>query len=114
MMMLGGSPTSVAVPPMLDAKTSATSNGTGDTPIRSASSTVTGAISSTVVTLSRSADAIAVITTSRIMIAIGRPRARLADRMARYSKEPGAPQHSYDDHHPEEQEDDVPVDSEFI
>ena len=46
MMMLGGSPMSVAVPPMLLAITSAIKNGTGGTPSRSHSSKVTGAISS--------------------------------------------------------------------
>ena len=64
MMMLGGSPIRVAAPPMLDASTSAIRNGNGETPSRSQTSKVTGAISSTVVTLSRNADATAVISTS--------------------------------------------------
>ena len=64
MMMLGGSPTSVAAPPMLDASTSAMRNGTGRSPRRSQTRNVTGAISSTVVTLSSSADASAVRTHS--------------------------------------------------
>ena len=56
MMMFGGSPISVAVPPMLLAITSAIRNGTGEVPSRSQMSSVTGATSSTVVTLSRNAD----------------------------------------------------------
>jgi hypothetical protein len=55
MMMFGGSPTRVAVPPMLLASTSAMRNGTGLTPSRSHTSKVTGAMSSTVVTLSSAA-----------------------------------------------------------
>ena len=50
MMMFGGSPISVAAPPMLDASTSAIRYGTGLIPNRSHTSSVTGAISSTVVT----------------------------------------------------------------
>ena len=88
MMMLGGSPISVAVPPMLEAMASAIRNGIGGAPSRSHTSSVTGAISSTVVTLSSRADATAVITISMTITANGRPRARLADQMARYSKTP--------------------------
>ena len=64
MMMLGGSPTSVAAPPMFEASTSAIRNGTGRSPSRSQTRNVTGAISSTVVTLSSTADAVAVSTQS--------------------------------------------------
>ena len=88
MMMFGGSPISVAVPPMLEAIASAIRNGTGVTPSRSQTSRVTGATSSTVVTLSSSADATAVITISITITANGRPRARLADQIARYSNTP--------------------------
>jgi hypothetical protein len=49
MMMFGGSPISVAAPPMLDANTSAIRNGTGLMLSRSHTSSVTGAMSSTVV-----------------------------------------------------------------
>ncbi len=82
MMMFGGSPMRVAVPPMLDAIASAIRKGTGGTPSRSQTSKVTGAISSTVVTLSSAAEATAVIRTSRTMTANGgrgpasRPRSR--------------------------------------
>ena len=88
MMMLGGSPINVAVPPMLEAIASAIRNGIGGTPSRSHTSRVTGATSSTVVTLSSSAEATAVITISITITANGRPRARLADQIARYSNTP--------------------------
>ena len=64
MMMLGGSPTRVAAPPMLEASTSAMRNGTGRSPSRSHTRNVTGAMSRTVVTLSSTADATAVSTHS--------------------------------------------------
>ena len=83
MMMFGGSPMRVAVPPMLEAIASARRNGIGDSPSRSHTSRVTGATSSTVVTLSSSADATAVMTTRSTMVAKGRPRVRLAAQMAR-------------------------------
>ena len=60
MMMLGGSPIRVAVPPMLETMASAIRYGTGRCPSRLQTSRVTGAISSTVVTLSSSAEATAV------------------------------------------------------
>ena len=88
MMMLGGSPTKVAAPPMLEANTSAIRNGTGLIASRSHTSSVTGAISRTVVTLSSNAEATAVTRTSRIMIRSGEPLARLADQIAMYSKTP--------------------------
>ena len=88
MMMLGGSPTNVAVPPMLDANTSAIRKGTGLIDNRSHTSSVTGAINKTVVTLSSKADAKAVMSTSRIMIRSGEPFARFTDQIAMYSKTP--------------------------
>jgi hypothetical protein len=88
MMMFGGSPTSVAVPPMLEAITSAIRNGATGTPSRSHTRNVTGAISSTVVTLSSAADATAVTNTSRTITRNGRPRARLAAQIAMYSNAP--------------------------
>ena len=88
MMMFGGSPIRVAVPPMLDAIASARRKGIGGAPSRSQTSSVTGAMSSTVVTLSSRAEATAVITISITITAKGRPRARLADQIARYSKTP--------------------------
>ena len=73
---------------MLEAKTSAMMYGAARSPSRSQTRNVTGAISSTVVTLSSSADANAVISTSRIISTYGRPRLRFADQMATYSKTP--------------------------
>ena len=88
MMMLGGSPMSVAVPPMFEAIASASRNGTGEVPSRSQTSSVTGATSSTVVTLSSRAEATAVSTTSMTMTRKGRPRARFADQIAMNSNTP--------------------------
>jgi len=82
MMMFGGSPIRVAVPPMFEASASAIRNGTGGRASRSQTSRVTGAMSSTVVTLSSSADATAVIATSMTIVANGRPRVRLAAQIA--------------------------------
>src|SRR6201998_818414 len=82
MMMLGGSPISVAVPPMFDANASAIKNGAAPIASRSHTSSVTGAISNTVVTLSNRADANAVTSTSRIMMRSGEPWARLAAGIA--------------------------------
>ena len=67
----GGSPIRVAVPPMLDARVSAMMNGTGETFIWEATIKVTGTTRSTVVTLSRNAERIAVAITSRIMVRAG-------------------------------------------
>src|SRR5215211_3722323 len=88
MMMLGGSPTNVEAPPMLEANTSAIRKGAALIASRSHTSSVTGAINKTVVTLSSSADATAVTTTSKIMIRRGEPLARLADQIAMYSNTP--------------------------
>ena len=88
MMMLGGSPTSVAAPPMLEANTSAIRKGAALIANRSQTSSVTGATNNTVVTLSSNADAKAVTRTSRIMILSGDPLARLAAQIAMYSKTP--------------------------
>src|ERR1700742_1466189 len=88
MMMLGGSPTSVAAPPMLDANTSAISIGTGLISSRSQTSKVTGAIKSTETTLGSTADAAAITSIRRIMMRNGEPLARLAAQIAAYSKTP--------------------------
>ena len=111
MMMFGGSPIRVAVPPMLEASASAIRNGTGGTPSRSQTSSVTGAISSTVVTLSSSAEATAVITTS----IDHHPERAAAGPLGRPDRDvlehAGLLEHADDHHHPEQQEDDVPVDA---
>jgi hypothetical protein len=83
MMMLGGSPIRVAVPPMLEARASAIKNGAAGMARRSQIRKVTGATSSTVVTLSNSADASAVMVVRVTRMRNGRPPARLADQMAR-------------------------------
>ena len=57
-------------------------------PSRSQTSNVTGAINSTVVTLSRNADATAVISISRIITRSGDPLARFAAQIATYSNTP--------------------------
>jgi len=88
MMMLGGSPTSVAAPPMLDANTSAIRYGAALIASRSHINSVTGAINKTVVTLSSRADANPVTATNRIMIRSGLPPARLAAQSAVNSKTP--------------------------
>jgi len=83
-MILGGSPIRVAVPPMLEASASVMRNGTGSISNSSATSRVTGAKSSTVVTLSRKAEATAVTTAKMAMMAKGSPRAILAALTATY------------------------------
>ena len=88
MMMLGGSPIRVAVPPMLDGH-----RLRDQEPLRAHPDPVTHqqrhrCDSSTVVTLSRPADATAVIVHSRTSTRYGLPRARLAAQIATYSKTP--------------------------
>ena len=73
---------------MFDANTSAIRNGTGGTPSRSQTSSVTGATSSTVVTLSSAADTTPVTRTKITMIGNGRPRAFFAAQIATYSNSP--------------------------
>ena len=112
MMMFGGSPISVAVPPMLLAITSAIRNGTGEVPSRSQISSVTGATSSTVVTLSRNAESTAVISDEHDHDhGTGARFARFAAQIARYSNTPRLLEDADDDHHAQQQEDDVPVDA---
>ena len=82
MMMLGGSPISVAVPPMFDAITSMITSGIGSMSSASASRNVIGTISSTVVRLSRKAESTAVVTASDATTASGRPRETCPARIA--------------------------------
>ena len=63
-MMLGGSPMSVAVPPKFEARISGIRNTNGDIPKTTAISSVTGVKRSMVVTLSRKALVTAVTTQS--------------------------------------------------
>ena len=88
MMMFGGSPIKVAAPPMFEANTSAIRNGTGSIRSRSHTSRVTGAMRSTVVTLSSSAEATAVISTSSTITRRGEALARFAAQIAVNSNTP--------------------------
>ena len=88
MIRFGGSPISVAVPPMFEAIASAIRKGTGGTPSSLATSSVTGATKRMVVTLSRNAERNAVAKTSRIIVRIGSPFASLAHLMATNWKRP--------------------------
>ncbi len=72
-MMFGGSPISVAVPPMFDTRISMITSGIGSTSSASASRNVIGTINSTVVRLSRNADNTAVVTANENTTANGRP-----------------------------------------
>ena len=82
MRMLGGSPISVAVPPMLETMISMITSGIGSMSSASASRNVIGTISSTVVRLSRNADSTAVVTASEATTASGRPRESWPARIA--------------------------------
>src|SRR5215468_9658262 len=84
MMMFGGSPIRVAVPPMLEARISVKRKGYGGTFSCSVMTSVTGAMSRTVVTLSSSAETTAVTMDSRARIAQGLPFAAFAAQTARY------------------------------
>ena len=76
------------MPPILEARTSAIRNGATGSARRSQTSRVTGAMSSTVVTLSSSAEATAVITISMTITRKGLAFALFTDQMARYSNRP--------------------------
>ena len=84
-MMFGGSPMSVAVPPMLDAMISVMKNGTGLISSILQTVKVTGPMSRTVVTLSKNAERTAVIRQNNTMIIHGLPFATFAVLMAMYS-----------------------------
>jgi hypothetical protein len=73
---------------MLDATASEIRNGTGCSANRFVISSVTGAIRSTVVTLSSRADRTAVMTDRRTSMRNGRALARFAAQMARTSNSP--------------------------
>ena len=87
-MILGGSPTRVATPPVLESKASEIRKGMGDIPRISAIKIETGAISTKVVTLSRNMDNTVVIPPRMSSNFHGSPWERLAVRMARYWKKP--------------------------
>ena len=83
-MIFGGSPIRVAVPPMLEARICASRKGTGSMPRMP----VIGPTSNTVVTLSRNAESTAVRMVNSSMIFQGLPFAILADLIAMYSNRP--------------------------
>ena len=76
--MFGGSPINVAVPPTLEAIISAIKKGTGLTFKISQITIVIGPISNTVVTLSRTPESIAVINIKQIITFQGSPFVFLA------------------------------------
>ena len=88
MMILGGSPTNVATPPILERTASPKRKGTGFTPRTSAIETVTGATITTVVTLSKTVETRAVNHESPKKRSHGRPRLIRERRMAKYWKAP--------------------------
>jgi hypothetical protein len=88
MMMFGGSPMSVAAPPMFEASTSAIRYGTGENPSRAHIRMVTGATSITVVTLSSNAETTPVTRINSTSIRYGRPPDRFTTQIARNSKRP--------------------------
>ncbi len=87
-MMFGGSPIKVAVPPMLEARISAIRYGTGFIFSVRQSMMVMGPMSKMVVTLSNSAEKTAVMMTKATMMSHGLPLQSFADLMATYSKSP--------------------------
>ena len=86
--MFGGSPTSVATPPMLDSITSPMRNGIIETPRMSAIDRVTGIIRMIVVTLSRIIEISVVANPSDRNTSQGRPFVVRAAAIATYSKKP--------------------------
>ena len=96
---------------MLEASASAIRYGAAGTPSQSQTKKVTGAISSTVVTLSSAADA-AAVTNTRINHHPKRTAPGPFRRPDRHVLEGSGPLQNRDDqHHPEQQEDDPPIDS---
>ena len=85
-MTLGGSPISVAVPPMLAAITIGIANAHTDIRRLRAAFDTTGAMNSTVVTLSAKADSTAVATMTVFASSFDRPRAQATMRAFSQSK----------------------------
>src|SRR5918998_1162728 len=86
--IFGGSPMSVAAPPMLEAITWVSRKGIGEASSASAMRNVTGTMRITVVTLSRKAERNAVTRASKIRMRPGLALPHWALFMARYSKTP--------------------------
>ena len=87
-MMFGGSPISVAVPPMFAAMIVGRITRSGGAPTRWAAARTTGATKITVVTLSRKADAMAVNHHKRTIARTGRPPNRSRMRSTAQPKTP--------------------------
>ncbi|AEB75568.1 hypothetical protein CbC4_0887 [Clostridium botulinum BKT015925] len=86
--MFGGSPISVAVPPMLEDRISDIKNGIGFVSNVLVTTKVTGTSNKTVVTLSSSAEKVKVISENTTRRVIGLPFDSLAALIATYSKTP--------------------------
>ena len=110
MRMFGGSPISVAVPPMLEATISMMISGTGSTSSASASRNVIGTISRIVVTLSRNADSTAVVTASDSTTSQRLAARELAGADRQPRVDAGRLGDADHDHHPDQQADRVEVD----
>ena len=88
MSTLGGSPIRVPVPPVFDNKARAINNGTTLMPKISPIRTATGAMITTVVTLSRSIESTVVTVPNKINKRIGLPLDERATKVATYWKKP--------------------------
>jgi hypothetical protein len=86
--MFGGSPISVAVPPMLEAKITANRYGNAGTSSSSVMASVTGATRRTVETLLSSAETSAAVSCSMTRMPAGLALAFCADQTARYWNRP--------------------------
>ena len=87
-MMFGGSPIRVAVPPMFAAMTTGSRNATGFSRIARAICRAMGATKMTVVTLSAKAESTAVNQVSSVRMRKGLPCARFSIRATPHSKTP--------------------------
>ncbi len=110
MMMFGGSPIRVAVPPMFEAITSITISGIGSMSRASARRKVIGTIRRIVVRLSRKADSTAVVTASERTTRNGSPARELPCADCDVVVDPALLGQIDQDHHPGEQPDRVEVD----
>jgi hypothetical protein len=91
MIILGGSPTSVATPPTSERIASAMRSGIGEMASLSATRIVTGAMRTIVVTLSRNIETNVVTVPKATVSFQGSPRVAFAAATARYSKAPVFP-----------------------
>ena len=110
MRMFGGSPMSVAVPPMLEAMISMSTSGIGSMSSASASRNVIGTMSSTVVRLSRNAESTAVAPERHERDGERAALGELPGADRQVGVHAGRLGEPDDDHHPGEQAERVPVD----